>query len=162
MLQCGWVESSRSSQGKWFRQGRIHRTSKTHHWWWRRLKKMEASKRLEEKHATNLLSWCTNYRCLLHRQDIGWSRLCVSILGWSWELWRTIKHTIVYPGSGPCYEVIALHLAFLLLKKMNSITMGVNWELKKFTKWKGEMFFYHDCTPCLKGMGSFIDREAVG
>jgi hypothetical protein len=37
---------------------------------------------------------------------------------------RTIKNTIVYHGSGPYYEVIALRLAIFVLKKKNSITMG--------------------------------------
>jgi hypothetical protein len=41
---------------------------------------------------------------------------------------------MVYPGSGPYYEVIALRLLFLLLKKLNNVTMGVSRELKKFTK----------------------------
>jgi hypothetical protein len=37
---------------------------------------------------------------------------------------RMIKHTIVYPGSGPSYEVIALRPAFFILKTKNSVTMG--------------------------------------
>jgi hypothetical protein len=51
---------------------------------------------------------------------------CVPVLRWSCELWRTTKHTIVYPGLGPCYEIIALRPAFLLLKKRNIFTMGVS------------------------------------
>jgi hypothetical protein len=39
---------------------------------------------------------------------------------------KSTKHTIVYGGSGPYYKEIALHLAFLLLKKMNSFTMGLS------------------------------------
>jgi hypothetical protein len=37
---------------------------------------------------------------------------------------RTMKHTIVYPGSGPYYVVIVLHPVFFVLKKKNSVTMG--------------------------------------
>jgi hypothetical protein len=37
---------------------------------------------------------------------------------------RTIKNTIVYHGSGLCYEVIALRPTIFVLKKKNSITMG--------------------------------------
>jgi hypothetical protein len=76
-----------------------------------------------------------------HRQDICWSRSRVPVLSRSCELWRTRRHTTVYPSSGLCYEVIALRPTLLLLKKMNSIIMGVSWELKKFTNWKGEVFF---------------------
>jgi hypothetical protein len=36
---------------------------------------------------------------------------------------RTIKHIIVYLGSGPYYEEIALRLAFFVLKKKNSVTL---------------------------------------
>jgi hypothetical protein len=37
---------------------------------------------------------------------------------------RTMKnYTIVYPGSCPCYEVIALRPVFLVWKKKNSVTM---------------------------------------
>jgi hypothetical protein len=54
----------------------------------------------------------TYYRCFLYRQDIGWSRLCASVLMWSCELQRTTMHTIVYPGLGPCYEVIVLRPTF--------------------------------------------------
>jgi hypothetical protein len=53
----------------------------------------------------------------LHRQDIGWSRSRVPILRWSCELLRTTKHTIVYPNSDPCYEVIALHPAVCIGKE---------------------------------------------
>jgi hypothetical protein len=63
------------------------------------------------------------------------------------------KHTIVYPGWSPCYDVIALHPAFLLLKKMNNVTMGVSWVLDKFAKWKGEMFL---CPPPWRVGGPFI------
>jgi hypothetical protein len=38
---------------------------------------------------------------------------------------QTMKnYKIVYPGSGPCYEVIVLPPAFFVLKKKNSVTMG--------------------------------------
>jgi hypothetical protein len=39
---------------------------------------------------------------------------------------KNYKNTIVYLGSGPCYKVIALHPTFLLLKKMNSVIIGVS------------------------------------
>jgi hypothetical protein len=42
---------------------------------------------------------------------------------------RTIKNYKAYysyPGLGPCYEVIVLRPAFLLLKRMNNVTMGVS------------------------------------
>jgi hypothetical protein len=63
-------------------------------------------------------------RCFLYRQDIGWSRWRVHIPKWSCDIWRTIKHTIVYPALGPCYEVIALCPAFFVLNKKNNVTMG--------------------------------------
>jgi hypothetical protein len=94
---------------------------------------------LEEKHGANPSSWHVNYQCFLHRQDIEWSRSFISILRWSYELWRTTKHTIVYPVLDPFYKVIALCPAFLILK-MNNVIKGVSRELEKFAKWKGEMF----------------------
>jgi hypothetical protein len=42
-------------------------------------------------------------------------------------------HTIVYPGSGPFYKVIALRPVFLILK-MNIVIIGVSIELEKFSK----------------------------
>jgi hypothetical protein len=39
---------------------------------------------------------------------------------------KNYNHTIVYFGLGLCYEIIALRPAFLLLKKMNSVIMGVS------------------------------------
>jgi hypothetical protein len=122
---------------------------KWHRWgcccsWWMTTSVMEPSEHLEEKHAANPPSWCSNYQCFLHRQDIWWSRSRVPILRWSCELWRTTKHTIVYLGLGPCYEVIALHQMFLLLKKMNSVIMGVSWELEKCnTHFYKNNFFIH-------------------
>jgi hypothetical protein len=34
-----------------------------------------------------------------------------------------VQH-IVYLGSGPCFEVIALRPTFVVLKKKNGVTMG--------------------------------------
>jgi hypothetical protein len=87
----------------------------------------------------------------LHRQDIGWSRSCIPVLRWSCKLWRTTKHTIVYPSSDPFYKVIALRSAFLILK-MNSVIMVVSRELEMFAKWNGKMFL----CPLPEGRGSFI------
>jgi hypothetical protein len=75
----------------------------------------ETSERLEEKHATNPPSWCTNYWCFLHQEDIGRSRSFIPVVRWSCELRRTIMRTIVYPYSGPFYKVIALCLALLCI-----------------------------------------------
>jgi hypothetical protein len=77
------------------------------HIWWNHLNDVE------EKHAANSPSWRANYQYFLHHQDIGWSRSCVHVSRWSCKLRRTIKHTIIYPGSGPYYEVIAIRPAFL-------------------------------------------------
>jgi hypothetical protein len=62
--------------------------------------------------------------CFLHRQDIGWSRSCVPISRWSCELRKTTKHTIVYPSSGTCYRVIALHPAFLYWRRITVLQSG--------------------------------------
>jgi hypothetical protein len=96
---------------------------------------------LEEKHATNPPSWCTNCWCFLHRQDIGWQRSRVPIPRWSCELLRTRKHTIVYPGSGPFYKVIAVCPAFWYWGWV-VVTMGLSKALKKFATWKGEMILF--------------------
>jgi hypothetical protein len=45
---------------------------------------------------------------------------------------RTMKHTMIYPGSDPSSEVIALYLVFYILK-MNMCYKGVSKELKNFT-----------------------------
>jgi hypothetical protein len=68
-------------------------------------------------------AWQWQWQCFLHQQDIGLSRSHVPIPSWSCDLWRTTKHTIIYPVLGSRYEVIALHLAFFVLKKKNSVTM---------------------------------------
>jgi hypothetical protein len=39
---------------------------------------------------------------------------------------KNYKEHYSYPGSGPCYNVIALQPVFLLLKKINSVTIGVS------------------------------------
>jgi hypothetical protein len=76
----------------------------------------EPSECLEKKHATNPLSWRANCWCLLHQQDIGWSRSHVPVPIGSCELRRTTEHCIVYPGSAPFYMVIVLHLVFLCIE----------------------------------------------
>jgi hypothetical protein len=87
---------------------------------------VEPSERLEEKHATNPTSWHADYWCFLHRQHIGWSRSRVPVLRLSCELRRATKDIIVYPGLGPCYEVIAIRPTFFVLVKKNSVTKGVS------------------------------------
>jgi hypothetical protein len=62
---------------------------------------IKSSEHLEEKHNANPPSWHANCQCFLHQQDIGWSRSRFPVLRWSGELWRTTKHTVVYPSSGP-------------------------------------------------------------
>jgi hypothetical protein len=64
---------------------------------------------------------------------------------------KKYKAHYVYPSSCPFYKVLALCPTFLILK-MNSVTMGVSRELKKFTKWMGKMFL----CPYLKVRGPFI------
>jgi hypothetical protein len=50
-------------RGKWFCQGRIHRTSDAHRQWRWRLQTREPSERLDEDHAINPPSWCAICRC---------------------------------------------------------------------------------------------------
>jgi hypothetical protein len=64
------------------------------------------SERLEEKHAVNPPSWCSNYRYFLHRQEQGGQ-----IARSSFEVvLQTTKHTIIYSGISPSLEVIVLRL----------------------------------------------------
>jgi hypothetical protein len=37
---------------------------------------------------------------------------------------KNYKAHLVYPSSGPCYEVIAPRAVFFVLKKKNSVTIG--------------------------------------
>jgi hypothetical protein len=71
---------------------------------------------------------------------------------WSCELWRTTKHTIVYPDSGPSYEVIALHPTFSVLTKKNSVIMGWAESSKSSLSEKGKCLV----SPSLRGRGPFI------
>jgi hypothetical protein len=113
---------------------------------------MEPSKRLEEKYVANPPSWRANYQCFLHWQDIGWSRSYVPVSRWSCELWRTTKHTIVYSGTNPFCQVIALRPTFLCIKDEQCYNRG---ELRALRSSLSERRKY-SCVPCLKGRKSFI------
>jgi hypothetical protein len=67
----------------------------------------EPSKHLEEKHAANPPSWRANCLCFL----LARYRVVKIARSYSKVVVRTTKHTIVYPGSGPSLEVIALRPA---------------------------------------------------
>jgi hypothetical protein len=66
----------------------------------------EPSKCLEEKHVANLPSWHTNL-VFATPANYGVVKIMHSS---SVVVLRTMKHTMIYPSSGPSLEVIALRL----------------------------------------------------
>jgi hypothetical protein len=69
---------------------------------------------------------------------------------------RTIKHTLIYPGSVPSSEVIALHQVVWYWRWIG-VTKGWIESLRSFHGEGGN----GSRTPCLKSRGSFIDRVEV-